>query len=125
MPAGGTRYQRESGFDDTAEEMYTYLDVEGATGAVSPATLQRFCEGSGGDIDWLDRHGANAFLEKTTFPPDPHWLYYSGNEMMPRYTAHAKTAPSRRGFSTAARCSTPASAPRPTGSASAYSSMRP
>ncbi len=93
--AGGTRYQRESGFDDNAEEMYKYLDAEGS--AVSPATLRRFCEGSNADLEWLEsfgvRHGSNAFLDKTSFPPDGYWLYYSGNEKMPAFASRAKPAP--------------------------------
>ena len=46
--AGGTRYQRESGFDDTPEEMFKYLQAEGS--AVGPDTLRRFCEGSNADL---------------------------------------------------------------------------
>ena len=93
--AGGTRYQRESGFEDNADEMYKYLDAEGS--AVSSKTLRRFCEGSNEDLEWLESfgipHGANAFLEKTTFPPDGYWLYYSGNEKQPAFSAKARPAP--------------------------------
>lgn len=93
--AGATRYQRESGFEDTAEEMYKYLDAEGS--AVGPETLRRFCDGSNDDVEWLEGfgipHGSNAFVEKTTFPPDGHWLYYSGNEKVPAYASVAKPAP--------------------------------
>jgi 3-oxo-5alpha-steroid 4-dehydrogenase len=95
MYAGGTRYQRESGFNDTPEEMYKYLDAEGS--AVKPETLKRFCEGSNADVEWLEGfgipHGGNAFLEKTSFPPDGYWLYYSGNEKVPAFVARAKPAP--------------------------------
>ena len=47
--AGGTRYQRQSGFDDTPEEMFKYLQAEGS--AVGPETLRRFCEGSNADLE--------------------------------------------------------------------------
>lgn len=93
--AGGTEYQRQSGFDDTPEEMFKYLSAEGS--AVSAETLRRFCEGSAGDLEWLEAHGvphgANAFLEKTNFPPDGYWIYYSGNEKLPAFAAKAKPAP--------------------------------
>ena len=93
--AGGTRYQRESGFDDTPEQMFRYLSAEGS--AVGPETLRRFCEGSAADLDWLDAHGvphgANAFTDKTNYPPDGYWIYYSGNEKHPDYEAVARPAP--------------------------------
>jgi 3-oxo-5alpha-steroid 4-dehydrogenase len=99
--AGGTRYLQQSGYDDNAEEMYLYLVAEKS--AVNAATLRRFCEGSRDDIDWLDRqgvpHGTHVFEEKTAFPPDNYFLYYSGNEKMPAFAAVAKPAP--RGHRTA------------------------
>ena len=93
--AGGTRYQRQSGFDDTPEEMFKYLQAEGS--AVGPDTLRRFCEGSNADLEWLESHGVphggNAFTDKTNFPPDGHWIYYSGNEKLPAFSSLAKPAP--------------------------------
>ena len=93
--AGGTKYQRQSGFDDTPEEMFKYLQAEGS--AVGPDTLRRFCEGSNADIEWLESHGVphggNAFTDKTNFPPDGHWIYYSGNEKLPAFSSVAKPAP--------------------------------
>lgn len=93
--AGGTRWQREAGFDDTPGEMFKYLWAEGS--AVGAETLRRFCEGSAADLEWLERHGVphggNAFTDKTTYPPDGYWLYYSGNEKLPAFAAVAKPAP--------------------------------
>ncbi|MET0660967.1 MAG: FAD-dependent oxidoreductase, partial [Steroidobacteraceae bacterium] len=93
--AGGTKYQRESGFNDTADEMYKYLAAEGS--AVSPETLRYFCEHSNDDFEWVERHGVphggNAFSQKTTVPPDGHWIYYSGNEKLPSFSAQSKPAP--------------------------------
>lgn len=101
--AGGTRYQRESGYDDTPQEMYKYLDAEGS--AVDADTLRAFCNGSSDDIEWLDRqgvpHGGKAFEEKTAFPPDGYFLYYSGNEKMPAFARLAQPAP--RGHRTAVK----------------------
>ena len=93
--AGATRYLKESGYDDTPEEMYKYLDAE--KNAVGPETLRRFCEGSSADMDWLDQqgvpHAGNPFEDKTSYPPDNHFLYYSGNEKMPEFAALARPAP--------------------------------
>ena len=93
--AGATRYLKESGYDDSPDEMYKYLDAE--KNAVSAETLRRFCEGSSDDMDWLDHqgvpHGGNPFEDKTSFPPDNHFLYYSGNEKMPEFAAVARPAP--------------------------------
>ena len=100
--AGGTPQQRESGFDDTPEEMYRYLDAEGTP--VRSETLRRFCEGSSQDLAWLESHGVphggNAFLDKTNYPPDGYWLYYTGNEKAPAFALKARPAP--RGHRTVA-----------------------
>jgi 3-oxo-5alpha-steroid 4-dehydrogenase len=99
--AGGTRYQRDSGHHDTADEMYKYLEAE--NNAVQPDTLRRYCEGSADDLEWLEQYGVphngNVFEEKTAFPPNDYFLYYSGNEKMPAFAAKAKPAP--RGHRTA------------------------
>jgi 3-oxo-5alpha-steroid 4-dehydrogenase len=93
--AGATKYQRESGVNDTPDEMFKYLSAEGS--AVSPETLRRYCEGSAADLAWLDEHGvphgANAYFEKTSFPPHGYWIYYSGNEKLPEFSSQAKPAP--------------------------------
>lgn len=93
--AGGTRYQAEAGFEDSAENMFAYLAQEES--AVESDTLRRFCEGSNADIEWLASHGvpfdSTAFTEKTAYPPDGFFLYYSGNEKVPSYARVAKPAP--------------------------------
>jgi 3-oxo-5alpha-steroid 4-dehydrogenase len=93
--AGGTRFQREAGYDDTAEEMYKYLHAEGS--AVSDDTLRKFCENSASDLDWLGglgiSYGSRTFEDKAAYPPDGYWLYFSGNEKMPRLAAKAVPAP--------------------------------
>jgi 3-oxo-5alpha-steroid 4-dehydrogenase len=93
--ASGTPYQREAGIEDNAEEMYKYLKAEQIP--LQDETLRRFCNGSAADIDWLAGHGVpyggNAFLDKTAFPPDGYWLYYSGNENTDRFRSAARPAP--------------------------------
>ncbi|MFC5463100.1 FAD-binding protein [Massilia niabensis] len=93
--AGATRYQKEAGYEDSADNMYRYLSQEGAP--VSPETLRRFCEGSNGDLEWLEAQGVpfngKAYPEKTTYPPEGFFLYFSGNEKVPSYKKNAAPAP--------------------------------
>lgn len=93
--AGGTPYQREAGFADSAENMFAYLSQEDS--AVAPATLRRFCEGSAGDVAWLAANGVQfasmTFEDKTAYPPEGYFLYYSGNEKIPAYAEKAVPAP--------------------------------
>jgi 3-oxo-5alpha-steroid 4-dehydrogenase len=69
--AGQTRIQKEAGVDDTVEDMFRYLQAEGAP--VKPETLRRFCEESSRNIDWLADMGVpyrgTAYHEKCTIPP--------------------------------------------------------
>lgn len=93
--AAGTRYQQDAGIEDTAEEMFKYLKAEQVP--LADDTLRRFCEGSSASMEWLAGHGVpyggNAFLDKTAFPPDGYWLYYSGNENTARFRDAARPAP--------------------------------
>jgi 3-oxo-5alpha-steroid 4-dehydrogenase len=93
--AGGTRFQAEAGYADSADNMFAYLSQEES--AVGPETLRRFCAGSNDDIEWLARHGvpfdATVWKDKTAYPPDGYFLYYSGNEKVPSYAAAAAPAP--------------------------------
>src|SRR4051812_35651025 len=54
--AGGTRFQKEAGYDDDSQKMYDYLTME-VGNVVSPDTLRRFCDGSAADLDWMIGHG--------------------------------------------------------------------
>lgn len=91
--AGGTKYQREAGFDDTADEMYKYLDFEGT--AVKPETLRRFCETSNGNVEWVVGHGVefegSFYPQRTAYPPNGSYLYFSGMEAF--HADVAKVAP--------------------------------
>lgn len=93
---GGTSAQRALGVEDTPEAMFNYLKQE-AGQAVSAATLRRFCADSRGLIEWLESLGADFRSEqkppKTSYPKDGVYLYYSGNEPVPAYAAHAAPAP--------------------------------
>jgi 3-oxo-5alpha-steroid 4-dehydrogenase len=93
---GGTPYQKAAGFDDTPEEMARYLNLE-VNGAVSDATLRRFCEGSREDLHWLEQMGVpfdGALCPyKTSYPRDGYYLYFSGNEQVGSYQGRSMPAP--------------------------------
>jgi 3-oxo-5alpha-steroid 4-dehydrogenase len=87
---GGTRQQREAGVRDSPEAMFGYLSLE-VGDAVSPATLREFCEGSPAMLAWLERHGVpfegSLCPDKTSYPTNQHYLYYSGSELSARDAA--------------------------------------
>ena len=93
---GGTRYQKEAGFDDNADEMFKYLSQETAD-AVKPETLKRFCDQSLENMAWLEQQNVkfagNVPPVKTSYPSDKYFLYYSGNEAVESYAEHARPAP--------------------------------
>lgn len=93
---GGTPYQKANGYDDTPENMFNYLRQE-VKGAVSDATLRRFCDDSVGNLAWLEQQGAryaSSLCEyKTSYPTDRHYLYFSGNEKAWPYKENAEPAP--------------------------------
>lgn len=98
---GGTRFQQDAGVADSPEEMFRYLSQE-CKGAVSDATLRRFCEESVANIEWLAAHGlrfeGSLYSGKTNYPPEDKYLYYAGNEKVPAFAANA--APAARGHRT-------------------------
>ena len=67
--------------------MVSYLSTE-VGDAVSPATLRAFCEGSPAMLAWLERHGVpfegSLCPDKTSYPTNRHYLYYSGSELSAR-----------------------------------------
>ena len=93
---GGTAQQRDAGVRDSPEAMFGYLSLE-VGDAVSPATLREFCQGSPGMLAWLERHGVpfegSLCPDKTSYPTNRHYLYYSGSEL----SAHDAAPPAPRG----------------------------
>lgn len=85
---GGTRYQKEAGFEDSPEAMAAYLRHE-VNGVVSDETLARFSRDSVDNLNWLEKQGATFASTmpayKTSYPADGMYLYYSGNEVVPAY----------------------------------------
>jgi len=93
---GGTPYQLAAGYQDTAQNMFDYLRGE-VRGVVDDDTLRRFCDGSAERLAWLESHGAqfdsSLCTYKTSYPTDPHYLYFSGNERAYPYCENAEPAP--------------------------------
>ncbi|MGH3519330.1 MAG: FAD-binding protein [Haloechinothrix sp.] len=93
---GGTEQQRAAGVADSPEEMYAYLRLEVAD-AVSDATLRAFCEDSAAMIGWLEDKGVpfqgSLCPDKTSYPNNKFYLYYSGSESAGRFREVAKPAP--------------------------------
>ena len=88
---GGTRQQREAGVSDSPEAMFGYLSLE-VGDAVSPATLREFCDGQPRRC-WPGWSGHGVPFEgslcpdKTSYPTNRHYLYYSGSELSARDVA--------------------------------------
>jgi 3-oxo-5alpha-steroid 4-dehydrogenase len=81
---GGTPQQLEAGVKDSAAAMLGYLSTE-VGDAVSAQTLRDFCDGSAAMIGWLSGHGVpfegSLCPDKTSYPTNKHYLYYSGSEL--------------------------------------------
>ena len=99
---GGTPQQRAAGVTDTAAAMFDYLRTE--VGDVVPTeTLRQFCDESVPMLGWLESHGVpfegSLCPDKTSYPTNRHYLYYSGSEMSARDVA----PPAPRGHRTRGR----------------------
>lgn len=93
---GGTEQQVAAGVRDTPEEMYAYLERE-VGDAVSPATLRAFCDGSRDLVAWLEGAGVpfegTLCPDKTSYPNNKFYLYYSGSESSGAFREVAAPAP--------------------------------
>ncbi|EEU36088.1 uncharacterized protein NECHADRAFT_87266 [Fusarium vanettenii 77-13-4] len=93
---GGTRQQKEAGFEDMPENMLAYLREEVGS-AVDGATLKRFCDRSATNLEWLEKHGARFEASmcpyKTSYPTNKHYIYYSGSEKAYPFNEKAKPMP--------------------------------
>jgi len=99
---GGTPQQRAAGVTDSAGAMFGYLRTE-VGDAVPAATLKEFCDGSVAMLAWLEGHGVpfegSLCPDKTSYPTNRHYLYYSGSELSARDDA----PPAPRGHRTRGR----------------------
>jgi 3-oxo-5alpha-steroid 4-dehydrogenase len=104
---GGTVYQRQAGYDDSPHAMADYLRHE-VNGVVSDDTVQKFCNESVANLQWLEAQGARFAATmpkyKTSYPPEGVFLYYSGNEVVPAYGNPLSTVkPAPRGHRVVAK----------------------
>ena len=80
---GGTVQQVQAGVRDTPAAMFAYLQME-VGDAVTPGTLRDFCDGSAEMMAWLSGKGVpfqgSLCPDKTSYPGNRHYLYYSGSE---------------------------------------------
>jgi 3-oxo-5alpha-steroid 4-dehydrogenase len=87
---GGTPQQRAAGVSDSAAAMLAYLRTE-AGDVVPEQTLREFCDGSVAMLAWLEGHGVpfegSLCPDKTSYPTNRHYLYYSGSEASARDVA--------------------------------------
>jgi 3-oxo-5alpha-steroid 4-dehydrogenase len=99
---GGTPQQRAAGVADSAGAMLGYLRTE-VGDAVPEAALREFCDGSVAMLAWLEGHGVpfegSLCPDKTSYPTNRHYLYYSGSELSARDVA----PPAPRGHRTRGR----------------------
>ncbi|HYB15744.1 MAG TPA: FAD-binding protein [Streptosporangiaceae bacterium] len=99
---GGTPQQRAAGVIDSADAMFGYLRTE-VGDAVPAATLREFCRGSVAMLAWLEGHGVpfegSLCPDKTSYPTNRHYLYYSGSEL----SAAGLAPPAPRGHRTRGR----------------------
>ncbi|MFA5121062.1 FAD-binding protein [Zavarzinia sp.] len=93
---GGTRQQIQAGRRDTPEAMARYLARE-VGDAVSAETIRKYCDGSAAMLAWLEARGvqfdAAEAPHETSYPSRDHYLYFSGNEMVPANRADIPPAP--------------------------------
>lgn len=84
---GGTVQQHEAGVSDSPEAMFDYLAMETGN-AVSSSTLREFCQDSAEMLAWLEQLGVpfegSLCPDKTSYPTNRHYLYYSGSEISAR-----------------------------------------
>ena len=80
---GGTPVQRACGYEDSPEEMYTFL-MAACGPETDAAKLQLFCADSVAHFDWLVAHGVpfkhTSYPEPFMEPPTDDCLVYSGGE---------------------------------------------
>ena len=93
---GGTALQQDLGFEDSAENMKTFLMAAMGPGA-DEAKIDAYCRGSVAHFDWLEDAGV---VFKRSFYPEPGWespsddgLMYSGGENAAPFNALATPAP--------------------------------
>lgn len=94
--SGGTRVQKAHGFEDSTEDLYTYLMMAGGPGA-DAERVRVYAEGAAAHFDWLEAQGVpfkGTYLPgKWIEPTTDDTLLWSGSEAAWPFSAKAKPAP--------------------------------
>ncbi|MFT4053648.1 MAG: FAD-dependent oxidoreductase [Novosphingobium sp.] len=93
---GGTRLQKQQGFDDTPANMLAYMQQSlGDNG--DPERIRAFVDNSVSHFEWLEAQGVvfndDFYPQRTVCNPDGCSLQYSGNEKSHPFTTVASVAP--------------------------------
>ena len=92
---GGTRPQIANGLQDSAEEMFKYLQA--LTPEPEDRKIRLYCDDSVSHFDWLCYQGVpfndGYFRQKHVEQPTDECLIWSGNEKVWPYSERAKPAP--------------------------------
>jgi succinate dehydrogenase/fumarate reductase flavoprotein subunit len=95
--SGGTRVQRASGFEDSTEDMFTYMMMSAGPQA-DEAKIRNYCENSLDHFNWLvDTLGVpfkdSFHEERAIMCLTDDGLLYTGSEKAYPFAQHAKPAP--------------------------------
>ncbi|WP_341643785.1 FAD-dependent oxidoreductase [Thauera sp. SDU_THAU2] len=94
--SGGTSVQRAHGFEDSTEDLYTYLMMAGGPGA-DTGRVRLYAEGAAAHFDWLEAQGVpfkGSYLPgKWIEPTTDDTLLWSGSEAAWPFSARARPAP--------------------------------
>ena len=92
---GGTPVQTACGFEDTADEMYKYL--EALTPDPDPKKLRLYCDESVAHFHWLEEQGVpferSYYPGKAAMQPGSECLIWSGNEKAWPFREKSRPAP--------------------------------
>ncbi|NQX87870.1 MAG: FAD-dependent oxidoreductase [Halioglobus sp.] len=95
--SGGTRVQRACGFEDSTEDMFTYMMMSAGPQA-DEAKIRNYCENSLDHFNWLVNHLGVPFKdsfhkERAIMCLTDDGLLYTGSEKAHPFSDHAKPAP--------------------------------
>jgi len=94
--SGGTHVQKAHGFEDSTEDLYTYLMMAGGPGA-DAERVRLYAENAVAHFNWLERQGVpfkGTYLPgKWLEPMTDDTLLWSGNEQAWPFSEKAKPAP--------------------------------
>ncbi|WP_182358333.1 FAD-binding protein [Tomitella gaofuii] len=92
---GGTAVQRETGHDDSPEEMAKYLIA--VSREPDEAKIRAYCDGSVAHFDWIESLGLkferSYYPEKAVIQPGTEGLMFTGNEKVWPFKDQAVPAP--------------------------------